>query len=132
MSIGVKEIAFVGYPVTDFAKSRDFYGGLLGLRESLVMEGDSGVHWVEYDISGATLALAPAGEHWKPDPNGGGVSLEVGDLDSAISTLKENGVEMLLNDIGDFPMCRIAVIKDPDGNGIALHQRKPNHPDHQS
>jgi len=26
----------------------------------------------------------------------------------------------------------MALIADPDGNTIALHQRKPNHPDNQS
>ena len=128
MSIGVKEIAFIGYPVTDFEKSRAFYGDVLGLKEATVMENEDGPHWVEYDIHGSTLALAPAGDHWKPDPNGGGVSLEVEDIDAALAHLRENGNEPMM-DVGDFPQCRIAVIQDPDGNGIALHQRKPNHPD---
>lgn len=128
MSIGVKEIAFVGYPVTDFERSRAFYGDLLGLKEALVMEEDGAIHWVEYDIAGGTLALAPAGDHWKPDPNGGGVSLEVEDLDAALATLKKNGVEPMMP-VGDYPACRISVIQDPDGNGIALHQRKEHHPD---
>ena len=29
----------------------------------------------------------------------------------------------------DYSICRMALIADPDGNTIALHQRKPNHPE---
>ena len=126
--IGVKEVAFVGYPVTDMEKSRAFYGGVLGLEEEMVAEDDGGTHWVEYDIAGVPLALAKASDEWQPNPHGGGVSLEVADMEAAIAHLKENGVEPVMP-IGDFPTCRICVIPDPDGNGIALHQRKQNHPD---
>jgi predicted enzyme related to lactoylglutathione lyase len=34
-------------------------------------------------------------------------------------------------EIQDNPICRMALIADPDGNPIALHQRKPNHPESQ-
>ncbi len=130
MSIGVKEIAFIGYPVTDMARSRHFYGEILGLEESVILDGDNeDPHWVEYDIKGQTLALAKASEHWQPNPHGGGVSLEVADLEAALAHLKANGVEPSMPGIGDFPACRISVIPDPDGNGIALHQRKAHHPD---
>lgn len=127
--IGVKEIAFVGYPVTDMERARRFYGEILGLEESLVLEDGGDVHWVEYDIAGQVLALAQASEHWQPNPQGGGVSLEVADLESALARLKDHGVEPSMP-VGDFPACRISVIPDPDGNGIALHQRKTHHPDY--
>lgn len=32
-------------------------------------------------------------------------------------------------DIQEFPYCRMALIADPDGNTLALHQRKANHPE---
>ena len=130
-SLEVKEIAFVGYPVTDFGKARAFYGGLLGLEEAMVFEEAGDVHWIEYSIGEGTLALARAGEHWQPNKDGGGVCLEVKDLDSAVEHLRANGVEPVL-DIGDYPACRMAVVADPDGNGIALHQRKENHPDYKA
>lgn len=126
--IGVKEVAFVGYPVTDMARSRAFYGGVLGLAEGLVAEEDGDVHWVEYDVAGVPLALAKASEDWQPSPQGGGVSLEVADMEAALAHLEESGVDPTMP-IGDFPTCRICVIPDPDGNGIALHQRKQHHPD---
>ena len=126
--IGVKEVAFIGYPVTDMARAREFYGGLLGLEESWVIEEDGAVHWLEYAVAGATLALANASEMWKPGPDGGGVCLEVRDLDAAVAKLRDAGVKIPMP-MGEFPFCRMAVIEDPDGNGICLHQRKANHPD---
>jgi predicted enzyme related to lactoylglutathione lyase len=70
--------------------------------------------------------LAKASEQWKPDPNGGGACLEVADLDQAIAHLKANEFTITM-DIQDYPFCRLALIADPDGNTLALHQRKPNH-----
>ncbi len=128
MSVRVKEIAFTGYPVTDFTRARAFYTGLLGLEEAASHEEGGELHWLEYEVGGATLALAKASEHWQPHKDGGGVALEVEDLDATLEHLRAHGVEVPMG-IGDFPVCRIAVVQDPDGNGVALHQRKPHHPD---
>jgi len=128
MGIGVREVAFTGYPVRDMARAREFYGGLLGLEEAWVIEEDGAVHWVEYAVGGATVALARASEAWRPGPDGAGVCLEVGDLDAAVARLREAGVSIPMP-IGEFPLCRMAVIADPDGNGICLHQKKSNHPE---
>jgi predicted enzyme related to lactoylglutathione lyase len=126
--IGFKELAFVGYSVTDFAKARQFYGDILGLRETVCMgEGDD-IGWMEYDLAGQTLALAKAFEHWMPDPKGGQVCLEVDDLEVAVSYLKQRQVH-IVQDIQDFPHCRLALISDPDRNTLTLHQRKADHPD---
>lgn len=129
MSIGVKEIAFVGYPVMDMDRARKFYTDVLGLTESLVMDSDGDVHWVEYEIKGTTLALAKSSGEWLPHKDGAGAALEVEDLEAALAQLKEHGVEPVMP-IGDFPACRISVIPDPEGNTIALHSRKNHHPDY--
>jgi predicted enzyme related to lactoylglutathione lyase len=126
--IGLKELAFVGYPVTDFAKATKFYGDILGLTETTRFEHEGQLGWVEYDLAGQTLALAMASEQWQPNPDGGAACLEVEDLDQAIAYLRENNVPIVL-EIQDYPICRLAVIADPDGNNLALHQRKPNSPD---
>lgn len=126
--IGLKELAFVGYPVTDFAAARRFYGDILGLKETITFgEGDQ-VHWLEYDLAGQTLALATASDQWQPNPNGGGACLELHDLDAAVAYLKSKDVKVVM-DTQDFPFCRMALIADPDGNTLALHQRKANHPE---
>jgi len=126
--IGIKEVAFVGYPVTDMDRARDFYGRILGLEESWVIEDGGKAHWVEYEAAGTTVAIAQASDAWKPGADGGGACFEVDDLDLAVERLRAEGVAIPMP-IGDFPMCRIALISDPDGNGIALHQKKPNHPE---
>ena len=128
--IGLKELAFVGYPVTNFAKARDFYGSILGLKEGACFEHEGKISWLEYDLAGQTLALAKASEQWQPNPNGGGACLEVADLDAALAHVKSRHVRVVM-EIQDYPICRMALIADPDGNTIALHQRKPNHPDNQ-
>jgi predicted enzyme related to lactoylglutathione lyase len=125
--IKVKEVAFTGYPVSDFARSRKFYGEALGLKEDMVIEDGGAVHWVEYDIAGHTLALAPASPQWQPNAHGGGIALEVESLEDAIAHVEKHGSHVVVP-ISEFPVCRLAVITDPDGNTIALHQRKANHP----
>ncbi len=126
--IGLKELAFVGYPVADFAKARQFYGNILGLKETLSYDHEGEIGWLEYDLAGQTLALAKASPQWEPSAHGGGACLEVEDLDRAVAHLRENGVKIAL-DIQDYPICRLALVADPDGNTLALHQRKPNHPE---
>jgi predicted enzyme related to lactoylglutathione lyase len=126
--IGFKALAFVGYPVTDFARARRFYGEILGLKETVTFEHEGDLGWVEYDLAGQTLALAKASAQWEPNPNGGGACLELHDLDAAVTHLKSKDVKIVM-DIQDFPYCRMALVADPDGNTLALHQRKANHPE---
>lgn len=126
--IGLKELAFVGYPVTDFEAARKFYGEILGLKETITFGPEGEPDWLEYDLAGQTLALAKASDQWEPSPNGGGACLELHDLDAAVAYLKSNGIKVVM-DTQDFPFCRMALIADPDGNTLALHQRKTNHPE---
>ncbi len=129
-AIELKELAFVGYPVSDFAQARKFYGEILGLKESAAFEHEGELGWLEYDLAGQTLALAKACSDWQPSAHGGGACLEVADLDRAVVHLQAHGVPVLMGGIQDYPICRMALISDPDGNTLALHQRKANHPDH--
>ncbi len=127
--IGIKEAAFTGYPATDMARARKFYGETLGLSEGAVFEHEGEIGWLEFEIPGGhTLAIAKANDQWQPNANGGGVCFEVEDLDAAVAKLSEAGVTIALP-IQDFPICRMALIADPDGNTLALHQKKPNHPE---
>lgn len=127
--IGIKEAAFTGYPATDIARTRKFFGEILGLTEGAVYEQEGQVGWVEFNIPGGhTLAIAQASDQWQPSPHGGGLCFEVEDLDTAVARLQSQGV-ILSMPVQDFPICRLALIADPDGNTIALHQKKPNHPE---
>jgi predicted enzyme related to lactoylglutathione lyase len=127
--IGIKEAAFTGYPSTDIARSRKFYGETLGLTEGMVFEHEGQVGWVEFTAPGGhTIAIATANEQWQPNANGGGICFEVEDLDAAVAKLAAEGVTIVLP-IQDYPICRMALIADPDGNTLALHQKKSNHPE---
>ena len=118
----VTEIAFTGYPVTNITRARQFYEEVLGLKATMVFE-DGKMSWIEYDIGPGTLAITNGAPDWKPSPGGGSVGLEVDDFDAAITHLKQNGASFRLEPIGT-PVCRMAVVSDPDGNSITIHRRK--------
>ncbi|MDP6775554.1 MAG: VOC family protein [Candidatus Latescibacteria bacterium] len=115
----IKHVAFFGIPVSDVAKSREFYEGKLGLTVTMNFQD----RWVEYDIGETTIAISDMAEGSQPGAPGGFVALEVSDLDAAVAELKAQGVP-IFKDIFESPVCRMAVIGDPDNNGIILHQLK--------
>ena len=121
--IRIKEIAFTGYPITDVARARRFYEGLLNLKVSVQFEHE-GKHWIEYDVGPATLAISNmAPDKWKPSADGPSVALEVEDFDAAIAALRTAQVKFFLEPM-DSGVCRMAIIADPDGNSLVIHQRR--------
>jgi predicted enzyme related to lactoylglutathione lyase len=120
----ISEIAFVAYPVIDIERSRGFYEGVLGLQPSREFTGES-YAWIEYDLGANTFALAmmPPGQ-WNPSADGPGVGLEVEEFDSAIAELKARSIPFDVEAM-ETPVCRMAVIADPDGNKITIHKRHP-------
>jgi len=119
MSIKIKELAFVYHPVTDVARARKFYEGLLGLKTGMEIEFGPGQWWIEYDIAGQALAVSNA----MPGTPASSLTLEVESLDDSMTAARAAGVEIAFETM-EFPPCRIFGIKDPDGNQIGLHQRK--------
>jgi predicted enzyme related to lactoylglutathione lyase len=119
MSIQVKEFAFVFYPVTDVARARSFYEGLLGLKIGFQVEFSPGQWWVEYDVAGQALAISNA----MPGKPASALALEVVDLDAALAAVKSSGTT-ISQDLMEFKPCRMFIVQDPDGNEITLHQRK--------
>ena len=113
-------IAFTGIPVTDIKRARAFYEGPLGLKVS--GEFAEGI-WIEYEIGGATLAIGSVGDQWKPSPDGTSVAIEVDDFEAAIKDLKAANVSFAAENI-ESPVCRMAVVQDPDGNKIIIHRLK--------
>jgi len=114
----VTEIAFSCYAVTDMARARSFYEGALGLKPTTVMEDK----WVEYEFGPQALALGCAPDFFKPSPDGCAVALEVEDFDAAIQQLREHNVKFRMEPM-DTPVCRMAMLFDPDGNTICIHKR---------
>lgn len=120
-SIRVLEFAFTGYPVTDLPRARAFYEGVLGLKTGRVWE-DASHGWIEYDLGGHTLAINNGAAAWKPSSDGPAIALEVEDFEGTVAALKERGVRFSVEPF-QSPVCRLAVILDPDGNSLAIHKR---------
>jgi predicted enzyme related to lactoylglutathione lyase len=116
----ITEIAFVGTPVTDMQRARAFYEDLLELEPS--HEACDG-QWIEYDIAGGTFAITNIEPEWKPSGQGTTAAFEVDDLDATVARLKAKGAAIAM-DIFETPVCRMALVSDPDGNKLTLHQRK--------
>jgi catechol 2,3-dioxygenase-like lactoylglutathione lyase family enzyme len=121
--IEVTEVAFVGYPVTDLARARAFYEGLLGLKPH-ILHDDPGA-WIEYEVGPHTIAITNvAPEVWRPNGDGPAMALEVKDFDAAVSALRAARVNFSLEPY-ESPTCHMCVIADTDGNSLAIHRRKP-------
>jgi predicted enzyme related to lactoylglutathione lyase len=122
----ITEIAFSCYPVTDMARARAFYEGILGLMPTMVVGEPDGMQWTEYDIANGTLSIGSGAPDWVPSSTGCSVGLEVEDFDDAIGHLRGHGVAFHMEPF-ETPVCRMAFILDPDGNALCIHQRKPGH-----
>src|SRR5688572_23912074 len=107
----VTEIAFSCYPVTDMARARKFYEGVLGLKPTMVVGEPGGMQWTEYEIGPGALALGAGAPDWKPTATGCSVGLEMEDFDTAIAELKANGVKFKMDPFSS-PVCRMAFIYD--------------------
>jgi predicted enzyme related to lactoylglutathione lyase len=114
----ITSIAFTVYPVSDIGRARKFYEEVLGLR----LDQNFGGQWIEYDIGGQTFAITTMLEENKPGAKGAGVGFEVNDFDRTIADLRKAGVKFLIEPF-ETPVCRMAVIADPDGNGSVIHKR---------
>jgi len=120
--INATEIAFTLIPVSSLTKGRQFYEGVLGLKATSVFDkGDMG--FIEYDIGTGTLAIGCGAPLFKPGKDGGTIALEVQNFDAALSHLKQKDCVFAM-EAQETPVCRMAVIKDPDGNFLMIHQKK--------
>jgi predicted enzyme related to lactoylglutathione lyase len=115
----ITSIAFTVYPVSDMARSRAFYEQALGLKPGALASD----RWMEYELGDGTFALTTVEMGHQPGSKGAVVAFEVDDLDASVEALKAKGVPFVM-DILDTPVCRMAVIEDPDGNHVTIHKRK--------
>jgi predicted enzyme related to lactoylglutathione lyase len=118
----ILEAAFFAYPVTDLARARHFYEGILGLKHT----GEpTTVPWIEYDLSNATLGLG-AYPGWAPSADGAMIAFEVDDFEKSVAELRQAGAAFHYEPI-ETPVCHFAIVRDPDNNGVMIHKRKPGH-----
>src|SRR5688500_10883690 len=121
----IREIAFVGYSVSDMKRAKGFYEGILRLKKSRGCGQHNGEEqWVEYEIGAGCLATMAGGEkEWPPGSTGVAAALEVDDFDGFVSKLRSSGVKIVFEPF-ESPICWTTVINDPDNNRIAIHKRK--------
>ena len=117
----IQSVAFIAYPVSDIAASRRFYEEVLGLKLTHEALGN----WFEYDLGDTTCAITTADEENPVPVRGAVVAFEVSDLDAEVARLQKLGVRFR-REIVETPVCRFAIILDPDGSEIILHRRKPS------
>lgn len=114
----IKEVAFFVYPVSDVHRARRFYEDTLGLKVASNWEDK----WVEYEINSVAFAITSWLPDNKPGVPGGNIAFEVDDLEATIAALKANGVKFV-QELFATPVCRMAIVADPDGNRVVIHKR---------
>ena len=120
-------IDFVGVAVSDMDAARTFYGDLLGLAE-LGSFGDPD-RWLEFDAGNVTISLIKAdaaaiARRLEAGPFASiGIAVAVEDIKTTVEELRQKGVPVTM-DASEFPPCFTAMVQDPSGNHVWLHQRK--------
>jgi predicted enzyme related to lactoylglutathione lyase len=114
----IQSIAFTVYPVRDINMSRRFYEEKLGLKLSRNFRDE----WVEYDLGDSTFAVTTTDMGHPPGAKGAVVAFEVDDFDATITALKARAVPFVVEPFAT-PVCRMAVVADPDGNHVTIHRR---------
>lgn len=113
----IKKVAFIGHRVEDMARAKTFYGELLGLDKTAEYEGK----WCEFDTpEGKSIAL----EAFSPEGTPPYLALETDDIEAEVARLKEAGVPVLM-DVRDNKVCKMAIVADPEGNRLMLHEIAP-------
>jgi len=122
----VKELAFVCYPVKSLKRAREFYESILNLKpSSLDWIKDDSNGMIEYILGDNTAFSIGAGaDNFEPGKQGPSAALEVEDFQQAIKELKEKQVKFLMEPL-DSGVCSMALVEDPDGNHLMIHQRNP-------
>jgi len=114
----IRKIAFIGHRVKDMSRAKRFYGELLGLKKTAEYEDK----WCEFDTpEGKSIGL----DTFSPEGTPPYMALETDDIEAEVARLKQAGVEVLM-DVQDNKVCKMAIIKDSEGNGLMLHQIAPD------
>ena len=116
----INNLAFVGIPVTDIKRAREFYEGVLGLAiAEEMMDGN----WIEYAVGDNIVAIANVGAQWMPSEQGTSAAMEVENFDQTVNELRRQGVRFAAEPF-ETPCCHMAVVQDPDGIKLIIHKLK--------
>ena len=113
----ITKIAFVSHPTRDMAASRKFFGDVLGLKQAASYEDK----WCEFDTpDGKSIAL----DTFSPPDRGPYLALETDDIEKELARLRKRGVRVVM-DLMDNKVCKMAIIQDPSGHSLMIHQMEP-------
>lgn len=114
----ITKLAFVAHPTRDMAAAKRFWGALLGLKNSANYQDV----WAEFDTpEGKSIAL----DSFSPEGTHPYLALETDNIEAEIARLRAQGVTVL-KDTWDNQVCKMAIVADPAGNGVMLHQIAPD------
>ena len=113
----ITKIAFVSHPTKDMAKSKKFFGEVLGLKQAASYEDK----WCEFDTpDGKSIAL----DTFSPQDKGPYLALESDNIEKDLARLRKKGVPVVM-DLMDNKVCKMAIVQDPSGHSLMLHQMEP-------
>ena len=116
-----RAVDFISYAVSDMDRAEAFYRDTLGLAVE-VPRGAPGTRangYMELDAGGTAIALVAL-----PNIHPNAIAaLAVEDVGAAVEELRAKGVPVAMEPI-ETPVCFMAVVTDPDGNQVLLHERK--------
>jgi predicted enzyme related to lactoylglutathione lyase len=115
----IQSIAFLAYAVSDIMAARHFYEDILGLK----LTRQAGGEWFEYDVGDTTFAISRADAEHPVPVRGAVLAFEVSDLDAEVASLHKRGARFR-GEIVETPVCRFAIVLDPDGSEVIIHKRK--------
>jgi predicted enzyme related to lactoylglutathione lyase len=115
----IKSLAFTLYSVSDINRARAFYEGALGLTLTHNYQDE----WLEFELGDTAFVIATHDADHQTGRHGPVAAFEVDDIVAFVARLKSAGV-IFKKELFETPVCKIAIIQDPDANEILLHQRK--------
>ena len=116
--MNVLGIDYSFFAVSDMQKSISFYRDTLGIPLARLILEDT---WAEFEINPGTLVLGQGGSFGHI--GGGTIALAVNDATATIEELEQAGISVYWA-LEETPVCFLAIVEDPDGNRIVIHQRK--------
>jgi predicted enzyme related to lactoylglutathione lyase len=120
----ITSIKFVSIPVSDQDRALSFYTEKLGFKVITDQQMGEGQRWIELQINGPGTRLVlytPEGHEDRIGSVFNG-ALACDNVDKTYEELKGRGVEFIAEPKHE-PWGSIAILKDPDGNQIAISSR---------
>lgn len=112
------QVQVAWYSVTDMARAKEFYSGVLGLKTIFEMQG-----WAEFSHAEGAVSIGVAHSDKPLEGSGGAtVVLDVASIDQTRKSLAAKGVDFQ-GAVEEIPgVVRIATFLDPFGNRLQLAQ----------